>query len=189
MVLCGVAVNAISGAGIGLLITMADDAQLRDIAFWQLGSVGGATWSMVAVCVPFVAVALVVLPAKARALDLLVLGEREARHLGINVEQTRLMVIGLAALATGASVAVAGILGFVGLIVPHLVRLVNGPAHRTLLPASALGGAVVLTTADLVARTIAVPREVPLGVMTALIGAPVFLWLIRWSRQHFGGFA
>ena len=189
LVLCGVAVNAISGAGIGLLITMADDAQLRDIAFWQLGSVGGATWPMLAVCAPLVAVALVVLPTNARALDLLVLGEREARHLGVNVERTRLLVIGLAALATGASVAVAGILGFVGLIVPHLVRLVNGPSHRTLLPASAVGGAVVLTAADLVARTIAVPREVPLGVMTALIGAPVFLWLIRWSRQHFGGFA
>jgi iron complex transport system permease protein len=189
LVLCGVAVNALSGAGIGLLITMADDAQLRDISFWQLGSVGGASWQFLGAAVPFVAVALVVLPTKARALDLLVLGEREARHLGVSVAKTQVTVIGLAALATGASVAVAGILGFVGLIVPHLVRLVNGPGHRALLPASALGGAAVLTIADLVARTIAVPREVPLGVISSLLGAPLFLVLIRRSRHQFGGFA
>lgn len=189
LVLCGVAVNALSGAGIGLLITVADDAQLRDISFWQLGSVGGATWTFVGACAPFVLLALVALPRQARRLDLLVLGEREARHLGVAVERTRFTVIALAALATGAAVAVAGILGFVGLVVPHLVRLVAGPSHRTLLPASAVGGALVLTLADLAARTIAVPREVPLGVMTALLGAPVFLWLIRWSRQQAGGFA
>ena len=189
LVLCGVAVNALCGAGIGLLITVADDAQLRDISFWQLGSVGGATWPLVAACLPFVLVALIVLPTCARSLDLFVLGEREARHLGVSVERIRFVVIGLAALATGATVAVAGILGFVGLIVPHLVRLVNGPSHRILLPASALGGAVVLTLADLVARIIAVPREVPLGVVSALLGAPIFLWLIRRSRQQFGGFA
>jgi iron complex transport system permease protein len=189
LVLCGVAVNALAGAGIGLLTSIATDAELRDVSFWQLGSVGGATWPFVSACAPFVLAAIVVLPMKARHLDLLVLGEREARHLGVPVERTRLLVIGLAALATGASVAVAGILGFVGLVVPHLVRLVAGPGHRTLLPACALGGAAVLTVADLFARTVAVPREVPLGVMTALIGAPMFLWLIRRSRQHFGGFA
>ena len=136
-----------------------------------------------------VLVALVVLPGKARHLDLLVLGEREARHLGMNVERTRLTVIVLCALACGAAVAVAGILGFVGLIVPHLVRLVNGPGHRVLLPASALGGATMLTFADLVARTAVVPREIPLGVMTALLGAPIFLFLIRRSQREYGGFA
>ncbi len=189
LVLCGVAMNAMCGAAIGLLISVADDAQLRDISFWQLGSVGAATWELVRVCAPFVAGALIFLPSRAKALDLFVLGEREARHLGVDVEKTRLVVIGLAALATGACVAVAGILGFVGLIVPHLVRLVAGPGHRLLLRASAIGGALVLVLADLAARTVAVPREVPLGVMTAIIGSPVFLWLIRWSRRQFGGFA
>ena len=138
-----------SGAGIGLLTSIANDRQLRDVSFWQLGSVGGATWPTIRAILPFVTVALVVLPRKARHLDLLVLGEREARHLGVNVERTRLTVIVLCALACGAAVAVAGILGVVGLIVPHLVRLVNGPGHRVLLPASALGGAAMLTFADL----------------------------------------
>jgi iron complex transport system permease protein len=189
LVLCGVAVNALAGAGIGLLTSIANDAELRDISFWQLGSVGGASWPFVAACAPFVLLAVVFLPVKARQLDLLVLGEREAKHLGVNIDRVRLVVIGLAALATGASVAVAGILGFVGLVVPHLIRLIAGPSHRTLLPASALGGAGVLTFADLFARTAAAPRELPLGVMTALIGAPMFLWLIRTSREQFGGFA
>jgi iron complex transport system permease protein len=189
LVLCGVAVNALAGAGIGLLTSIASDNELRDISFWQLGSVGGATWPFVIACAPFVTFAVVALPQRARQLDLLVLGEREARHLGVPVERLRLLVIAICALATGSAVAVAGILGFVGLIVPHLIRLVAGPSHRTLLPASALGGAIVTTLADLVARTVAVPREVPLGVMTALIGAPLFLWLIRRSRQQFGGFA
>jgi iron complex transport system permease protein len=189
LVLCGVAVNAIAGAAIGLLVSVADDTELRDVSFWQLGSVGGATWETVAVIAPFVVVALVAIPLKARQLDLFVLGEREARHLGVRVERTRLVTIVLAALSCGASVAVAGILGFVGLIVPHLIRLVNGPSHRVLLPASALGGAALLTFADLAARTVAVPREVPLGVMTALLGSPVFLLLIRRSRRAHGGFA
>lgn len=107
----------------------------------------------------------------------------------MNVERTRLTVIVLRALACGAAVAVAGIVGFIGLVVPHLIRLVNGPGHRALLPASALGGAAMLTFADLVARTAVVPREVPLGVMTALLGAPVFLFLIRRSQRQYGGFA
>ncbi len=189
LVLCGIAINALIGGGIGLLTSVASETELRDITFWQLGSVGGATWSLVWACLPFVIAAIVVLPTMADRLDLMALGEREAKHLGVSVERTRLIVIILAAMAVAASVAVAGILGFVGLIVPHLIRLINGPKHRVLLPASALGGAAVLVVADLVARTVAVPREVPLGVMTALIGAPLFLWLIRTSRQEAGGFA
>ena len=189
LVLCGVAINALSGAGIGLLTSIANDRQLREVSFWQLGSVGGATWETIRAIVPFVLIALLILPRLARRLDLLVLGEREARHLGVNVERTRLTVIVLCGLACGAAVAVAGILSFVGLIVAHLIRLVNGPGHRVLLPASALGGAAMLTFADLIARTAVVPREIPLGVMTAMLGAPIFLFLIRRSQREYGGFA
>ncbi len=189
LVLCGVGVNALCGAAIGLLTSIADDDKLRNVSFWQLGSVGGATWELVRALLPFVVLALLALPRLADELDLFVLGEREARHLGVRVERTRLFVIVIASLAAGAAVAVAGILGFVGLIVPHLIRLINGPGHRVLLPASALGGAAVLTLADLAARTVTVPREVPLGVMTALLGAPVFLVLLRRTRQTSGGFA
>ena len=189
LVLCGVAMNAFAGAGIGLLTALASDTQLRDLAFWQLGSVGGATWSAVGVLLPFVATALIGLPLLARNLDLLVIGEGEARHLGVDVERTRSIVIVIAAAACGAAVAMAGVLGFVGLIVPHLIRLLNGPRHRILLPASALGGAALLTVADLLARTVAAPRELPLGVLTSLIGAPVFLLLIHRTRQSAGGFA
>jgi iron complex transport system permease protein len=176
------------GAGIGLLSSVATDAELRDLTFWSLGSLGGATWPVLATCAPFAVATVFGLRPTAMRLDLLVIGEREARHLGVRVERTRITVIALAALGVGGAVAVAGVLSFVGLVVPHLVRLVVGPAHRTLLPASALGGALVLCIADLLARTAAVPREVPLGVMTALLGAPVFFVLIRQTRRDHGGF-
>jgi ABC-type Fe3+-siderophore transport system, permease component len=127
------------GAAIGLLTTVASDSELRDLTFWQLGSVGGASWPVLGASVPFVAVAVIGMPRLARRLDLLALGEREAEHLGVRVTATRRTVIVLAPVATGAAVAVSGILSFVGLLVPHLIRLVRGPGHRGLLPASALG--------------------------------------------------
>ena len=127
------------------------------------------------------------LATQGRALNLLVLGEREAFHLGLSTERTRVVVIVMATLVAGASVAVAGIISFVGLVVPHFLRLTIGPDHRSLLPASALGGAVLLLIADLVARTIAIPAELPLGVVTALIGGPYFLYLLRRTRREQGG--
>lgn len=187
LVLTGVAVNAVAGAVVGVLTFMADDEELKSITFWTLGSVGGASWTVVAVMAPFALIGLVVMPVFARALDLLTLGERGARHLGVDTERVRMVVIGLAALLTGASVAAAGIIGFVGLVVPHLIRLVAGPAHRILLPASALAGACVLLLADLVARTVVIPAELPIGVLTALLGGPFFLWLLRRTRKEQGG--
>jgi iron complex transport system permease protein len=187
LLLTGLAVNALCGAAVGYLLFIADDQQLRGVVFWSLGSLGGATWPLVLAALPFVALAALVLPLLARSLNLLLLGEREARHLGVEVERVRLLVIVLAALATGAAVAVAGIVGFVGLIVPHLVRLVAGPDHRVLLPASGLLGAALLLFADLFARTVAAPAELPLGVVTALLGAPFFLWLLRRTRREHGG--
>lgn len=187
LILTGVAVNAVTGAATGFLIYLADDAQLRTVTFWSLGSAGGATWRAVGAGLPFIIAGLVLLPRWGRALNLLVLGEREARHLGIETERTRLLLIALTALMTGAAVALAGTVGFIGLVVPHLLRLVAGPDHRMLLPASALGGATLLLLADLVARTTVAPAELPLGTVTALACGPFFLWLLHHTRrQHVG---
>jgi iron complex transport system permease protein len=187
LLLTGLAVNALAGAGVGGLLFVADDQQLRGVVFWSLGSLGGATWPLVLAALPCIALAALILPFFAPALNLMLLGEREARHLGVPVERVRMLVIALAALATGAAVAVAGIVGFVGLIVPHLMRLAAGPDHRLLLPASALLGASLLLLADLVARTVAAPAELPLGVLTSLLGGPFFLWLLRRTRREHGG--
>jgi iron complex transport system permease protein len=189
LLLTGLAVSAIASAAIGFLLFTATDAELRSVVFWSLGSLGSATWPSVAGAAPFVLAGVLLVPLFARPLDLLLLGEREARHLGVDTERVRLAVITLAALATGAAVAVAGVVAFVGLIVPHLVRLAAGPGHRVVLPASALGGAALLLLADLVARTVAAPAELPLGVVTSLIGGPFFLWLLHRTRREHGGWA
>jgi iron complex transport system permease protein len=183
LVLTGIAVSAIASAGVGLLIARADDDQLRDIVFWSLGSLGGATWPVVAATAPCIALGTAVAMSRARALDLMCLGEREAAHLGVSTERTRIVLIAALALATGAAVAAAGIVAFVGLVVPHLVRLAVGPGHVVLLPASFLGGAALLVLADVAARTVAAPTEIPLGVVTSLVGGPFFLLLI-WRSQR-----
>jgi iron complex transport system permease protein len=183
LLLTGLALNAIAGAGTAYLTFLADDRQLRSIVFWSLGSLGGATWSAVVAVLPFIGVGVCLMPRWGESLNLLVLGEREASHLGVATERVRLTVILLAALVTGAAVSVSGMVGFVGLIVPHLIRLVAGPDHRVLLPASALAGATLLLMADLAARTLVVPSELPLGVVTALMGGPFFIWLLRRTRR------
>ncbi|MFN8168416.1 MAG: iron ABC transporter permease [Candidatus Nanopelagicales bacterium] len=187
LLLTGIGVNALAGAVIGWCTFVSDDAQLRSITFWSLGSVGLATWPTVLAVLPFAVVGVVLAPRLARSLDLLALGDRPAAHLGLDVERVRRRSILLVALLTAAAVAAAGIVGFVGLVVPHLVRLVAGPLHGVLLPASALGGALLVLLADLVGRTAAAPAEIPLGVVTALVGAPVFLWLVRRARREAGG--
>ena len=187
LILAGIAVNATAGAFTGLLTYIADDEQLRSITFWMLGSIGGATWPVVSGVTPFFLVGLVLLPFWARSLNLLALGDRDARHLGVSTERVRLSVIVLCALVTGAAVSVAGIIGFVGLVVPHIIRLIVGPDHRFLLPASILGGATALLLADLFARTVVIPAELPLGVVTAMVGGPFFLWLVHRTRSSWGG--
>ncbi|MCG5243800.1 FecCD family ABC transporter permease [Azospirillum doebereinerae] len=179
MLLAGIGVNALAMAGIGLLVFGANDRQLRDITFWNLGSVGGATWPAVAVIAPLILAAALLILSCARGLDALTLGDRQAAHLGVPVERLGLLVVGGVALAVGAAVSMSGIVGFVGLIVPHLVRLCAGPDHRTLLPGSALMGAALMVGADCVARSVVAPAELPVGLVTALIGTPFFLWLIR----------
>ncbi|WP_206336583.1 FecCD family ABC transporter permease [Streptomyces violaceoruber] len=189
LILTGIAVNAFAGALIGLFIFFADNAQITQITFWQLGSLSQATWPKVLAVLPCAVAGLLIAPFYARKLDLLALGERPARHLGVDVERLRIVLVLVLALLTAAAVAVAGIISFVGLLVPHLLRMANGPGHRFLVPASALGGGVILVAGDLAARTVAAPAELPLGVLTALFGSPFFFWLLRRTRRRQGGWA
>ncbi|WP_175464649.1 MULTISPECIES: iron ABC transporter permease [unclassified Streptomyces] len=189
LILTGIAVNAFAGALIGLFIFFADNAQITQITFWQLGSLSQATWPKVLAVLPCALAGLLIAPFYSRKLDLLALGERPARHLGVDVERLRIVLVLVVALLTAAAVAVAGIISFVGLLVPHLLRMANGPGHRFLVPGSALGGALVLVAGDLAARTVAAPAELPLGVLTALFGSPFFFWLLRRTRRKQGGWA
>jgi iron complex transport system permease protein len=184
MLLAGIAVNALAGAGTGVLTFAATDAELRNITFWSLGSLGGATWTTVGAAVPCIVPAVVLLIRRAMVLNVFLLGESEASHLGVHVERVKRLVILLVALVVGAAVAVSGIIGFVGLVVPHVLRLAVGPDHRYVLPGSALLGASLLLGADLVARTLVAPAELPLGMVTAAIGAPFFLWLLLRQRRQ-----
>jgi len=179
LLLAGVAVNALAGALTGVLIFMADDRQVRDITFWTLGSLAGAQWAQVPVVVALVGVPALLLCLLARPLNALLLGEAEAFHLGVRVEAVKRLAVVLAAFAVAAGVAFTGLIGFVGLVVPHLVRLGFGADHRLVLPGAALLGGALLVLADLLARSLAAPAELPVGVVTALLGAPFFLWLLR----------
>lgn len=186
MLLAGVAFDALAGAGMGLFSYLSDDRQLRDLTFWTLGSLSGATWTKVVAITPFVLPTLLAMPFLARGLNALSLGEAEAFHLGIPVQRVKAAAILLVAVAVGASVAAAGMIGFVGIVVPHVLRLMAGADHKVLLPASALLGAALLVSADTVARIIVAPAELPIGILTAAMGAPFFLWLLL-RRQ--GGLA
>jgi iron complex transport system permease protein len=182
MLLGGVAMNALAGAGTGFLIFAADDLQLRDIMFWTMGSVAGAAGPGLVVALVAAAPLLLMLPFLARALNALILGEAEASHLGIRVEAVKWSAVGATTLAVGAAVAASGTIGFVGLVAPHLARLVGGSDHRWVLAASALLGALLLVAADALARIAVVPAELPIGLVTALVGGPFFLALLRGRR-------
>ncbi|MGW4345149.1 FecCD family ABC transporter permease [Streptomyces sp. NPDC004690] len=189
LILTGIAVNAFALALIGLFLFFADTAAVNQITFWQLGSLSQATWPKVLAVLPCAVLGLALAPLYARRLDLLALGERPARHLGVDVERLRITLVLIVALLTAAAVSISGIVSFVGLVVPHLLRMAAGPGHRFLVPGSALLGALVLLAADLTARTVAAPAELPLGVLTALLGSPFFFWLLRRTRRRQGGWA
>lgn len=182
MLLAGIAVNALSGALTGLMTYLANDAQLRSITFWGLGSLGGASWEMLRVIAPILLLPLLLMPRLGKSLNAFALGESQAGHLGIDARRLKRQVILLATLGVGVSVAVAGVIGFVGLVIPHLIRLVAGADHRLVIPGSALLGAILLTGADLVARTIVAPAELPIGIITALLGTPLFLYMLVKNR-------
>lgn len=186
LLLVGLALNALAGATTGLLTYLADDDQLRSIVFWTLGGLGGALWETVLAAAPPILIVLVLAPRLGFYLNLFALGEAEARHLGVNVEWIKRAAVLIAALATGAAVALTGPIGFIGLIVPHMVRLTIGPDHRWLIPACAFGGATLLILADLLARTLAAPAEIPVGLFTSFAGGPFFLALILRTRRHYG---
>lgn len=178
LLLAGVAIGALAGALSGFLAYLSDDRQLRDLTFWTLGSFSGASWAKLASAGPLLFLVVFAAPLLARGLDALTLGDAEAYHLGQPVQRIKSLAILLSALAVGASVAVAGMIGFVGIVVPHALRLLVGSSHRALLPLSALGGAALLLAADLVARLAVMPAELPIGIVTAAVGAPFFLWLL-----------
>lgn len=184
MLLSGIAINALCGAFIGLITYYATDAELRNITFWTLGSLGGASWDTVFTILPFVLIPIVFLPRLSKSLNTLTLGEKEAAYLGVSVDRLKLQIIILSTLAVGAAVAVAGIIGFVGLVVPHVLRMMGGFNQRYILVGSSLAGALLLTGSDLLARIIVAPAELPIGVITALIGTPIFaLILLRHKKE------
>lgn len=189
LVLMGIALNAMAAGLIAYLVFVGDTQAREQIVFWQLGSLNGSRWNEVGIVAPLVAIGLLGSMVLARRLDVLALGDRAARHVGVNVERLRLVAIVLVVLLVASGVAFAGIIAFVGLIVPHVVRMIIGPAHRGLVPASALGGALVVLLADLFARTAVGYAELPLGMLTALVGGPFFMWLLLRARKHAGGWA
>lgn len=178
MLLGGIALNAIAGAGIGLLTYLADDTELRTLTFWTLGSMAGIHWVQVAWMIMGLVISISLLFPLAKSFNALSLGEREASHLGIDVEKLKMRIIISTGLAVGIAVAFCGVIGFVGLVVPHILRLLGESRHQYLLPASVLGGGILMIWADAFARTIVAPAELPIGILTALCGSPVFLYLL-----------
>jgi len=186
MLLAGIAIGALGGALAGLMIYIADDNQLRELNFWGLGSLAGATWAKLAAAAPVIVLGLVATPYLARGLNALSLGEAAAVHMGVSVQRVKNGAILSVAAATGAAVAVSGGIGFIGIVVPHLLRLATGPDHRPLLPNAALLGAIVLIGADMISRVIVAPSELPIGIITAVLGAPVFLYILLKSKRSMG---
>ena len=183
MLLAGIAIAALTGAITGLLIYQSDENELRDITFWSLGSLSGANWTQVAIAAPIVLCGSFFLRRDALALNAFLLGEREAAQLGFSVERVKKRVIVWTALIVGVCISLTGLIGFVGLVIPHLLRLWMGTDYRRLLLYSALLGASFLLLADTLSRTIVAPAELPIGILTALVGAPFFLWLLLRERR------
>jgi iron complex transport system permease protein len=184
LILSGVAVNAFAGALMGLIIFYADENQLRMFTFWTLGDLGGSTWNKLMIAAPLMILAGVGLFMYRGVLNALAIGESEAFHMGVDVNRAKRNIVILSALAVGTSVSLAGAIGFVGLVVPHLIRVAFHVDNQLVMPASALGGSLLLILADLAARTIVAPAELPIGVVTALVGAPFFIYLLLRSQRN-----
>ena len=182
MLLAGVALAAFAAAIMGYLAFLSDDTQLRDLTFWGLGSLAGASWTKLAAALPILLIAVSGSMLLGRSLNALALGEATAAHIGIPVQRMKRLAILCVAAATGAAVAVSGGIGFIGIVVPHLLRLASGPDHRALLPNAALLGAALLVGADMISRSVVAPAELPIGIVTAVLGAPVFLWILLRQR-------
>lgn len=183
LILAGVALNALSGSLTGLLTFFADDKQLRDLTFWTLGSLSGASWNTLWIIVPFVFIPFFLLLRSTKALNAFALGENPAHFLGINIKRTKVIVLLCATAMVGACVAFSGVIGFVGLVIPHILRLMIGPDHKALMPLSALAGALLVCLADLTSRVLLPPTEIPIGIITSLIGTPVLLMIILKQKR------
>ncbi len=185
MILGGIAINAMAAAFIGLMMFVADDDELRTVTFWLLGNIAGAGWKSIGIAALFILPALLALTRYSSVLDAMMLGEREARHLGFDVERGKFHITFLTAIIVGAAVSLAGVIGFIGLVVPHIVRLLVGSHHQRVIPLSILSGGILLLLSDLAARLVAAPAEMPVGILTSAIGGPFFLWLLlRFKRNR-----
>ena len=184
LLLVGIAITAIAGSVNGCFTYLVDSTELESIVYWQMGSLNRASWPAILTVLPFFVLGLVTIHRLALPLDVLALGEKQARHVGLNVRATRIGLVVATALVVASAVAVAGSIGFVGLVIPHIVRLIVGPGHTWLLPISALGGAIMLVAADIGARTLNPPSEIPIGLFTGLVGGPFFLWLLYRRRTE-----
>lgn len=183
LLLAGIAINALCGAAIGILSYVGDEQQLRQLTLWMMGSLGQAQWPTLLVAASFAVPAMITTAWLATTLNLLQLGDEEAHYLGVNVKRKRQLLLLLSSLLVGAAVSVSGVIGFIGLVIPHLIRMTIGADHRWLLPCSTLAGACLLLVADTLARTLVQPAEMPVGLLTSLIGGPYFLWLILRTRR------
>lgn len=186
LILTGIAINAVAGAIISFMLYLAPTSSREQIIFWQMGSLNAARWHHVNIVLPLVILGFIIAMCINSQLDTLALGDRAAGHVGINVQRLRIIAIGCATLLTAAAVAYAGLIGFVGLIVPHLLRTIIGASNRILIPASALGGAILISIADIVARTIIPFADLPIGIFTALLGGPTFFYLLRRMFKRVG---
>ncbi|MGC9460162.1 FecCD family ABC transporter permease, partial [Vibrio genomosp. F10] len=182
MLLAGVAIGALAGSGLGLMNYYADDQALRDLSLWTMGSLAGANWGALILAFATLITLFILFYRNAEPLNALLLGEAEAKHMGIEVQKLKRQLILLTAAGVGVTVALAGMIGFIGLIVPHLGRMLIGPNHKSLLPIAMLIGALLLLIADMIARTAVAPLDMPVGIVTALIGAPFFIWLLIKQR-------
>lgn len=187
LLLAGIAINALCMAAVGVLSYLSSDQQLRQFSLWMMGSLNQSQWPTLIVAASLILPASFLTLQQARKLNLLQLGDEEAHYLGVDVQRTKLHLLLLSALLTGAAVAMSGVIGFIGLVVPHLIRMHLGGDHRWLLPASALGGACLLLVGDTLARTLVAPAEMPVGLVTSLLGGPYFLWLVMRQRERTGG--
>ena len=186
LLLVGIAINALCGALVGVLSWLSNDAQLRQLSLWGMGSLGQAEWPTLLVAATLIIPAALAVWWMASRLNLLQLGDEEAHYLGVNVQALQRWLLLCSAVLVAVAVAISGVIGFIGLVVPHLMRLWLGPDHRGLIPGSLLAGAILLLLADTLARTVAAPAEIPVGLLTSLLGAPWFLWLVfrRENSRH-----
>lgn len=186
LLLAGLAMNALTSAILGYLVYLGNEQQVRALTFWLLGSLGGATWATLIPALSCMIVAIAIFLPLARPFDVMALGEADATRLGVSVRQLKILTVGAVALGVGAGVALTGTIGFVGLLAPHLVRLIGGTSNRYVLPGAALMGALLITAADIVARLVVAPAELPIGIVTSALGAPFFLWLLRSRLRNAG---